>query len=207
MATKLNKPQRRKVITPIFRLTFPALFERERPMENQTSKPKYALTAVFEPSKFDAADKKRWADLQAILDEESMAAFKRPMAKLPDNFKKPIRDGAEKEHLDGFGEGTKFAKMSSHRPPGVVLSDGQTPVTFIPGDQSSIDAANDIMYSGCYCRASVTAYAFDNIAKGVALGLHNVMFVRDGDRLDGRSNPTEDFGEVAVPAGDDDDMM
>ena len=203
MAT-VQKAARRKVLSPVFRLSFPALFERERPMEGGTSKPKYALTAVFDPSKFDAADKKRWKDMHDIADEAAMAAFKRPVAKLPSNFKLPFRDGAEKEHLDGFGAGTTFVKMSSHNMPGVVLQDGKTPVAVIPGDQASVDEAKNVVYAGCYCRASITAYAYDNVAKGVSFGLHNVMFVRDGDRIDGRTAPEEDFGEVAVPDDSDD---
>lgn len=199
------KPTRRKVLTPIFRISFPALFELARPMKDATGKPKYECTAVFDPRTFDAADKKRFKDMKDILDEVSVEKFKRTVDKLPANFKKAFHDGEEKEHLSGFGAGTIYCKLSSHMRPGVVLADGKTPVTAIAGDRESVSAANDIIYPGCFCRASVTAYSYDNVSKGVAFGLHNVMFVRDGDRLDSRTNPEEDFGEVAV-ASDDDDL-
>ena len=63
----------------------------------------------------------------------------------------------------------------------------------------------EAFYPGCYARASVTAYAYDNVSKGVAFGLSNLMFVKDGERLDSRTDPTEDFGEA--PLGDSADDL
>lgn len=187
------KTKRKKLVSPIFQISFPSLYSFEKQMDDATGKPKYSLTAVFRPAQFDAADKKRFADMKALLDEVSMEKFKRVTAKLPANFKLPLHDGAEKEHLTGFGEGTIYCRMTSLTRPGVVGSDRVTPI---------LDP--EAVYPGCYCRASLSVYSYDKKSKGLAFGLHNVMFIRDGERLDSRTNPEEDFGEVAVDSEDDD---
>jgi hypothetical protein len=51
---------------------------------------------------------------------------------------------------------------------------------------------------GCIIRASVNFYAYDfKGKKGVACGLQNVMKVKDGEAIGGKTMPEEDFGEFA----------
>ena len=51
-----------------------------------------------------------------------------------------------------------------------------------------------MVYSGCYCNVSVNFYAFNaNGNRGVAAGLGNIQFVKDGDRLSGRASAEADF--------------
>ena len=59
------------------------------------------------------------------------------------------------------------------------------------------------VYSGCYCNVAVNFYPFDaGVNRGVAAGLGNVQFVRDGERLSGKASADEDFDVLE----DDDDM-
>lgn len=186
----------RKIVTPKFRMSFPSLFSPADPMKSDAGdtsarKPKYEVTMIFDPRSFSPEDKKRWTDLLAILDEASVERFKKKCAQLPANYHKGVRDGAEKEHLDGFGAGKLFAKASSYRKPGVV-------------DQNLAPILDkEAVYAGCYARASVTAYSYENRSKGVALGLSNVVFIADGERLDGGSSATQDFGEEKFEEADD----
>jgi len=178
-----------KVITPVFRVCFPNVF-RPRPQKNDDGTegaPKYGVTAVWDPKRIAAiaAEQKRWDAMMRIADEAAMEMFKKPLSKLPANFKRPIRDGAEKEHLDGFGPGLVFASLTSKMKPGIVAADGVTPIEDEEG-----------FYPGCYARASVVAYAYDNKGKGVAFGLNNLMFVRDGERLDSRTDAADDFKDL-----------
>lgn len=192
-----DKPTRLKVVTPVFRVSFPAVFETAKPMAGDDGvgkKPKYEVTMVFDPSRFDDGEKKRFKEMEALLDHVAMEKFKKTVAKFPANFKKAFHDGAEKEHLAGFGAGLVYAKASSFAKPGVVAADRVTPIE-----------DREAFYPGCYARASVTAYAYDNVSKGVAFGLSNLMFVKDGERLDSRTDPTEDFGEA--PLGDSADDL
>ena len=118
-------------------------------------------------------------------DSVSVEKFKKKLSALPANFKKPFRDGEEKADLVGFGAGKVFSNLSSKMRPGLIFLD-RTPITD-PED----------FYPGCYARATITAYAYDNVGKGVALGLQNLQKIKDGDRLDSRTNPEDDFsGEV-----------
>jgi hypothetical protein len=191
-----EKKTRIKLLTPVGRLSFPAIFEKERLMEGATGEPKYAATIIFDKA-YIQANKDELARYNAIRAEAERVCkgkFKKPLkdavAQIP-RFWNPFRQGEEKDHLDGYGAGTVFFKASGKRKPGVVGPDSKTPI---------LD--KEALYSGCYIRLSVSPYSFDNKMKGIGIGLNNVMFVRDGERLDGGSDPTEDFGEVAVDTDD-----
>ena len=192
----------KKVVTPVFRLSFPHLFVPQT--FQQGSEPKFGLSAVWTQSKFSDADKKRWKAMVALLNEESVAKFKVKVKDLPANVKRGVRDGDEKSDLEGYGEGTKFANITSKMRPGVVDKSKQ-PIGPEHGNADEI-------YPGCYCRATVTAYSYDNKGKGVALGLQNVQKIADGDRLDSRTDAAEDFEDdideewLDDEAEDDDDL-
>lgn len=181
-----------KLVTPVFRASFPQLFVPKAMQEGQT--PKYSVSAVFEPDKFSKPDQDRWAAIQKLLDDVCLEKFKKKMTDLPGNFKRAIRDGNEKADLEGYGEGKVFANLSSKLKPGVVDAQGN-------------DMEPDDIYPGCYLRATVSAYAYDQGGgKGVALGLQNIRFVRDGERLDARTDAGEDFADVEDERDEDDPL-
>ena len=168
---------RKKVTTPVFRASFVNVFEA-RAFEGGDAK--YSVSAIWpEGTNLD--------DLKAIV---KAAAVEKWGAKLPGNIRSPFRKGEEKEGIEGYGAGTTFTNITSKNPPGVV--DGAL--------QRIID--KDKVYAGCYMRATVTAYAYDQKGnKGVAFGLHNLQFVKDGDRIDGRARAEDDFSAMDVAAG------
>lgn len=172
-----------KLLTPVFRVSFPSVFEAS---SYEGGAPKFSVCAVWEPAKFTAKDKELWKAMQDLADQVSVDKFKKKLSALPANFKKPFRDGEEKADLVGFGAGKIFANLSSKMRPGLIFLD-RTPIT---------DAED--FYPGCYARATVTAYAYDNVGKGVALGLQNLQKIKDGERLDSRTNPEDDFGGEGV---------
>lgn len=172
-----------KLLTPVFRVSFPSVFEAS---SYEGGAPKYSVCAVWEPAKFTPKDKALWTAIQALADDVSVEKFKKKLAALPGNFKKPFRDGEEKADLTGFGAGKVFSNLSSKQRPGLIMLDG-TPITD-PED----------FYPGCYARATITAYAYDNVGKGVALGLQNLQKIKDGERLDNRTDPNDDFGNAEV---------
>lgn len=199
MATeKGGKPKK----TPVGRFSFISIFSKNtRRMEGQSEEdftPQYEVTVIFDKEyiRKNPAELAKWNELKADADAACMEKFKKNLkdakAKIA-NFHDPFRDGAEKEHLDGFGEGTVFIKFKSFRKPGVVGPDLQP-----------IDDA-DMVYPGCYGRVSYRAAAFEykKMKKGVKFYLNNVMFVRDGERLDGGSSAEEDFGEEAMATASD----
>lgn len=103
------------------------------------------------------------------------------------SLKLPLRDG-DVERDDEAYQGHYFLNANSKIAPGIVDSDIRP-----------ISDCGEV-YSGCYARVSLHFYAFNvNGNMGVAVGLGNVMKIRDGVPLDGRSSAAEDFQEEKYP--------
>jgi len=98
----------------------------------------------------------------------------------------PLRDGDEwlEEHPDAHEyEGKYFLRASSVSQPAV----------FSKEKDEIFDL--DEVYSGCYCRGVIVAYAFDNKSKGVAFFLNSLMKIKDGERLGGFSASADDYDD------------
>lgn len=78
-----------------------------------------------------------------------------------------------------------FATASSKQRPGLVDRNKQPILT------------EEEFYPGCWARATVTAYSYDNVGKGVAFGLHNIQKLGDDENFTGRVAAEEDFGDDA----------
>lgn len=112
--------------------------------------------------------------------------------KIPANLKLPLRDGDVDRPDDQAYRDSYFINANSKDKPGIVDKNVK-PIL----DQSEL-------YSGCYGRASITFYAFNqNGNKGVACGLQNLQKLSDGEPLGGRSRAEDDFST----ADDDDDFL
>lgn len=175
----------RDIVTVPCRLAFPALFE---PRAVSKVKP----------------DDKKWQAVILIPDSVDLAPFyeaiKEAMIKkfgkqikLPAS-KNPIHECEEKD-LEGYEDGWHYINTKSGYQPQVV-------------DQRLQDIINpQAIYSGCWCRFCITAWAWDHPegGRGVSFSLNSVQMVRDDDRLDGRpSNAGEIFEAIDT---DDDDMQ
>ena len=200
-----NKSERKKFLTPPGVINFPAIFTKAKPMAGSTSEPQYEATIVFDAAflKANPQELARFNAIKAELERCCVEKFKKPIKEAATKigrFWNPIRSGEEKDHLQGYGAGKIFFKCKSKRRPGVVGPDARTPID-----------DPEALYSGCVVRLSVTPFAYDNQGgKGLSLALNSVMFVADGERLDGVSNPQDDFGEMAgeeVPVGASDDDL
>jgi len=178
-----------KVLTPEFRVGFPHVF---KPKVFGQGDPKFSVMMIFEKK----------ADLAAMKRIAMQAAKEKWGDKLPPNFRGPLRDGAEKAHLEGLGTGVVFTTATTKTQPGLVDRELQTIVS--PSE----------FYPGCYARATVHAFAYDNSGnRGVSFGLQNLQKLRDGKPLSGRSRPEDDFDalgdedEVAAPRSESTDPM
>lgn len=188
-----GKKRGKRFTTPVFRVSFPNLFEaRAGDPDDPNSKKKFGLQAIWTPGKFTAREKELWKAIIKELHAKSKEAFKRPWNELPDNIKRGLRDGAAKEGLEGYGEGTRFASLTTSTRPGVIAKDGETRISPDEGNADEI-------YPGCYARATVNVYSYGtkpgSKGKGVAIGLFNVQKVKDGPRLDSRVAAEDDFDE------------
>jgi hypothetical protein len=172
-------------ISPKFRVSYPQVF---RPKKNDLNgKDEYSMVALFGPKEDIAVLKKAATD--AIV--EKWGADK---TKWPANLRSPFRKHEEKEKEgklpDGMEAGGIFITLRSIQRPGLV--DGNR--------QPIIDETG--FYAGCYARAQVRAYAYDQKGnRGVAFGFQNVQKMADGDPIAGRQRAEDAFEPVADTSG------
>lgn len=178
-------------MTPTFRVSFPNVF---RPKKNDMNgKDEYSLVALF-PKGTDLAPLKKAAQ------EAIEAKWGKDKSKWPTNLRSPFRDQGERKREvngkmvlpDGYEDGAVFLNLKSIQRPGIV-------------DQQNQDIINEHdFYPGCFARATVRAFAYDNKGnKGVSFGLQNIQKVKDGDPLGGRTKAADDFEPIQNSGGDD----
>ena len=169
----------KKITTPEFRVSFANVF-KPRAFEGQ--EPKYSLCMLF--------DKK--TDLSALqkLAADAVAEKWPNPSDRPKGLRNPFRDGdKEKADVEGY-EGKIFINASTKMKPGIVDQDVQPIIS------------EEDFYSGCYARATLTAYAYDTAGnRGVAFGLQNLQKLRDGEAFSGRAKAEDEFSPVDSAAG------
>lgn len=182
-----NAPAARKstrLITPPFRVSFPSVFEKS---SYNNGVPRFSLTALFFPKQFNDADKEKWKAIAAALDAVSIEGFKKPMKDLDRGlYKTPFHKGDEKTY-EGYGDPEmRYCSLAnSKRRPQII--DIRT------GNAITSENAEEF-YAGCWARASVNPYWFNNIGKGIALGLGNIQKLKDDKSFEGFTSAEDDFG-------------
>lgn len=170
-------------------------------MENKktkikTGKVRFSYANVWEPRSISGgggrysvsliipkSDKSALAKIKDAIETVKKDAISRFGGKIPDGLKLPLRDGDIERADDETYANSYFINASSMIKPGIVDKDLK-PIT----DTSDF-------YSGCYGRASILFYAYSSKdSKGIGCVLHNLQKLEDGERLDSRCSPEEDFG-------------
>lgn len=168
----------KRVIIPMCRLSFPALFRPAKPMADGGDE-KYQCELIFDEGQ-DLTEL-RAAATQAIRDKWG--------DKTPKNLRTPFRKGTDRDS-EGYPDDCTFISARSTDKPGIVVGPNREPCM----DQSEV-------YGGCYVRVSVTAFAYDAKGnKGVSFALNNVWKIKDGEPFGNRRNAEEEFSEVDVDA-------
>ena len=150
---------------------------------------KYSVSCLIPKS-----DKKTLARIQKAVEAAKEDGKARKWSgKIPPNLKLPLRDGDIDRPDDENYEDCYFLNASSKDAPQVV-------------DRKVNPVLDPMMvYSGCYCNVSVNFYAFNATGnRGVAAGLGNIQFVRDGERLSGKASADADFDALE---DDDEDVL
>ena len=175
--------QKRKIVTPRFRVSFPSVYEKGR-------NGKYSVIALF------PAD----ADLLAMR-KLATAVMKEKWGEKPHNFRSPFRDQGEKKY-DGYEPGNVFITMRSKTRPGIVGPDGRT----IIGPEHDNE---EEFYAGCWARATCVAFAYGgegtDYTPGVSFALHNLQKVADGEPFSSKHKPEDDFPPIEGAAEQDDE--
>lgn len=182
--TKTN--QTTKVITGKVRLSYAHLFKPVAIADGQD--PKYSVCLLIPKS-----DKITLKKINAAIEAAKQSGLSLWGGKVPANLKLPLRDGDVERPDQAEYENCYFINASSRTAPGVVDKNVQ-PI---------LDSTE--VYSGCYGRASVNFYPYNQAGnRGVACGLNNIQKIADGDYLGGRSRAEDDFDAVE---DDEDDLL
>lgn len=171
-----------KVMTPMFRVSFPNVFKAKAAFEGQEAV--FSLQMLFPKS----------TDLKELKKLCAEAATKKwgPKEKWPKNLRMPFKEGNEK-NLENYKD-MIVVEARSKMQPGVV-------------DQSvnPIINAGDF-YAGCWARATLTCYAYQKAGNaGVSFGLQNVQKMKDDTAFSGKRNAKDDFEVIETDESSNDE--
>ena len=190
---KNNKPVNPcKVITgEDTRLCYPHVWE---PFAMDGDKLKYSCCAAIPKTDTETVEKIRRATEAVYKAEEAKLKGSGKSVPPLSAIRVPLRDGDLERPDDPAFAGMWFINANTDRAPGIVGPDC-SPIL----DRSEV-------YSGCYCRFSLSFYAFNsNGNRGIACGLNNLQKVRDGEHLGGRVSAEVEF--AGLDDDDDEDFL
>jgi len=175
----MSNPNKRVVLPPGLGC-YVFIWEPRDPPAGSTGEPKFSISLLW-----PKAELKKLDELKAAIIEVASAKFgdKAVEQLRSGKLKYPIRDGNVERPDDPVFADQVFVTASSTSQPGIV--DGKVKPVF----------EKDEAYSGCTFRASVSVFAYDNVTKGVGIGLSNLQVIKKGPRLDGRKNAEQDFAD------------
>lgn len=180
---RISDKNNRQVITNEVRLSYAHIFE---PNSINGSEPKYSASFIIPKE-----DTETVALIKEAIENAKQEGINILGGKIPKGLKQPLRDGDEERDDEAYA-GCYFVNASSKTKPGIVDK-----------YRRKIEDSTEV-YSGCYVLASLSFYAFNtNGNKGIACGLNNIMKVRDGEPLSGRTRAEDDFADAFESAEDD----
>ena len=189
-----NGAKETKVITGKVRLSYVHLFEPYSPDEDKA--PRYSCVILI--PKTDKATMRSIREAQkAALENGVSSVFG---GKLPREWHDTIKDGDDEDQTDLERNpeyaGHWYMSIAAKTKPGIV-DQRREPIT----DSSDV-------YSGCYARISMNAFAYNVKGnKGVSFGLNHVQKWADGDFLGGRSRAEDEFDDLDDDGYGDEDSV
>lgn len=163
-----------RVITGKVRFSYANVWQ---PKSINGSEEKYSISLIIPKS-----DAKTIEEIQVAMEEAKQEGIAKFGGKIPANLKLPLRDGDVDRPDDESYKNSYFINANSKDKPQIVDRKVK-PIL----DQNEF-------YSGCYGRASINFYAFNqNGNKGIACGLGNLQKLEDGEPLSGHSRAEDDF--------------
>lgn len=173
-----------KIILKNVRLSYEHLF---KPDAVGDSEPRYSASWII-PKDHPQVKMVKEALAKAL--DEKFPGKRKPNGPWPSNMHNPLIDGDELDDRPEYAGAYVLKSSSKNRPK--VFNRRKEPIT----------AEDEVIYSGCYCVASLTAagFEFEKLKKGVTVYLNGVQFFKDGERLAGY-DATNDFDDL----GDDED--
>lgn len=171
------------------RISYPQVFKAVNLDKTDPNKePKFSAVIVL-----DKIKDKAQIELVRKTCKDILAIHFGSEAKVPKGVKLCLRDGIEKEDVDGYGPEVMFVSASNKKRPVVVGRDAR-PV---------VDADN-VIYPGCRVNMTLTLWVQDNsFGKKVNANLRGVQFVADDEEFgDGGGNIDAETEFEALPDAD-----
>ena len=145
--------------------------------------PKYSVVLLIPKS--DTATIKKIKE--AIAEAAEAFRARNGAASLPSNPMSPLHDGdGQKPNGGDYGDECKGCYVMN-------VSSKVKPL-MLDSFRNEIADPNEI-YSGCYGRASINFYGYNNRRKGIGAGLLGVQKLHDGDPLGGVMATADDFND------------
>lgn len=171
-----------KVITGKVRFCYVNVFEAKK--QGDSDRATYSVTLVIPKNDDETFKKISDAMLKAYKEGEETLKGKSKTAPAFDKIHLPIRDGDVERPNDAVFAGSYFINATSMYKPGLI-----------DANKNIIVDTNDF-YSGCYGRASIVFYAYNNKGNtGIACSLRNLQKFEDGEKLGGVASAFEDFSD------------
>lgn len=170
------------VITGLVRLSYPHLFEKDEASD------KYSASLII-----PGDDKESLKVLnEAIEKAKESGKSSKWGGKIPGKLTLPIHSGDESTDSSGAYDDNYYFSARSSSKPKLFDEDGIEVVD------------SEDLYPGCYVRAIVAFYPYNNSQNGVGAILKGIKKIKDGDPLGSSSNVTaDDFDEEDDDIGDD----
>lgn len=174
-----------KFTTGQFRASYLTVFE-PKAFEDGAEE-KYSCDMLF-PKKMDITD------LKKFFFKVAKSAWGPDKTKWPKNYQSPIKDGDEKEDAGGYADHW-YVRTDSKNPPGIV-------------DRKGEDIEDKRMiFSGCYCRASLFVKPYQNIGgrSGLKCYFQGIQLLKKGEPFGESFNAADAFDELDEDADGDSD--
>lgn len=190
------KIEDKKCISPKFRVSFPNLAKAKAFGDGG---PKYGLTMLYQDAV--PAKKIKAADISVLMNAIQVAAEERWGSKANAVIEKLKKSPKGWPFRNGNREKPDF---ESHKDMIFVATNRKeekgAPQTVGP-DRKEINPAS--IYAGCYARAELLAYAYDNeFGKGLGFSLLNVQKIGDGAKFTGQKDAKDVFDAVEEESDD-----
>jgi len=193
---KISDELNQSMVTTRFRASYVHLLEPWTGDEDKD--PRYGMQMIFD--KKDPWLKEAKARVKAI----AVEAFGPNAVRLlqTGKLKNPFRDGDDERPGDDVYEGMVFINANGayagKKPPGLINQKKR--------DIRKMENPEEVFYSGCYARAEIKFYPFDQAGgKGIACYLFNVQKLAEGESLSGGRSADQVFDEADEDDEDVDD--
>lgn len=173
-----------KVVTGKVRFSFVNVFEARAFGEGQT--PKYSVMLLIPKS-----DVATIARIKAAIDAAAQKGISTKFGgKLPAVLKTTLKDADKDMDQDGEIFADKWDYTAGHY---IINVSSKVQPQIVDADRQPIINPTEF-YSGCYGRASINFFAYNNNGnKGISAGLNNLQKLEDGESLGSFTTAEQDF--------------